>query len=125
MHQTVLIDDEEMLLADVRCDDPPPWGSLERPGSVEVVIPLAGVFERIVYRSRTARSGVLSMADPSRVHLFLPTAPYRVAHPMAGSDRSLAIALRAGWLNLASLPDDIPAPPAAMRLHADWRPPSG
>jgi AraC family transcriptional regulator len=114
MQVSNLIDDDEILVTDVRCSNAPrPQGSLEKPGTLEIVIPLAGVFERTVYRSGSARSGVPSTADPSRIHLFLPAAPYRVAHPLGGTDRSLAIAIRAGWSDLPSFPNDIPAPPIA------------
>lgn len=118
-----LTQDDEILVADVRCADAPiPPGPLEQPPSIELVIPLSGVFERELFPHGSRRPGIVSIGDASRVHLFRPSAPHRIAHPIGGSDRAIAIALRDGLPNRLTYPDDIPAPPrlqtAARRLAA-------
>jgi AraC-like DNA-binding protein len=117
MDATTLIEDDEILVTDVRCVGAPrPHGPIELPTSVELVIPLAGLFERLLFTNGTHRAGATYTADPSRIHLFRPAAPYRVSHPIGGADRSIAIAIRDGLSDRETYPDDIPAPPIAHTL---------
>ena len=91
----LLLDDGTIAVADVRCHDAPaePAGEEAAP-TVEVNVPLAGVYVRTVRRPGSAAAPLRTIGDPGRALVFGRDEPYRVSHPVGGDDRSLVIALR-------------------------------
>jgi AraC-like DNA-binding protein len=115
-----LLDDGGLVLLDVRCSEhPPAVGREERAGSLEVVLPMTGLFVREVSRVGGRSRPAAEIGDTTRALFFRAGEPYRVRHPLGGADRSLAIAIQpaaAGWLHRSptSLP---PSRPISARTH--------
>lgn len=85
----LLFDGDLVRVADVACAAPAsPCGGEEATSAPEVVLPLRGVFE--VRRGRR----VSVFADANTALLLGADDPYRVAHPVDGGDRCLALAFR-------------------------------
>jgi AraC-like DNA-binding protein len=98
IREQVLLDDGVIVVADVRCvGAQAKQGPEEVPATVEVVIPLDGVFLWTVRRPGSPAAATTAVGDSSRALVFRPGEPYRVAHPIGGADRSIVIGLRAGW----------------------------
>lgn len=91
----VLLDDGAIAVLDVRCQGAPAEAAGEEAApTVEVNIPLAGVYVRTVRRAGSPAAPLRTIGDPGRALIFGRDEPYRVSHPVGGDDRSLVIALR-------------------------------
>lgn len=119
IREQVLLDDGVIVVADVRCINAPVGEvSEEGPATVEVVIPLDGVFLRTVRRPGTRAAAATAVGDSSTALVFRPGEPCRVAHPVGGSDRSVVIGLREGWPESGAVDVGGRPRPGAVQLAA-------